>query len=103
MIRLVQSRQFAPAVAAAAMFLSLNLTANAQNRTTGAAPSTTQLPLTVDLHWGARAGASRYRLQVANDAAFTDVVLDRVVRGLQYQLSDLPPGRYFWRVAPLGS
>src|SRR6266403_3240045 len=55
----------------------------------------------VHLRWGPRPGVSRYRLQLASDSAFGDIVFDRVVAGNDYQIHDLPPGRYFWRVAPL--
>jgi len=53
------------------------------------------------LRWGARPGVSRYRLQLARDAAFTDIVFDLVVNGNAYQLTELTPGRYFWRIAAL--
>jgi len=55
----------------------------------------------VTVRWGARPGVSRYRLQLANDREFADIVFDRVVHGLSYQVSDLLPGKYFWRVASL--
>jgi len=55
----------------------------------------------VTLQWGARPGVTRYRLQLANDRSFTDIVFDRVVHGDEYQINDLSPGKYFWRVAPL--
>ena len=55
----------------------------------------------VSLRWGARPGVSRYRLQLARDASFTDIVFDRVVKGTTYEVTDLTPGRYFWRVAAL--
>jgi outer membrane protein assembly factor BamB len=45
----------------------------------------------------------RYRLQLARDAAFSDIVFDRVVSGHEYSVSDLAPGKYFWRVAALGA
>jgi outer membrane protein assembly factor BamB len=60
-------------------------------------------PTSVTLRWGARPGVSRYRLQLANDGNFADIVFDRVVSGHQYSLNDLPPGRYFWRVAALNA
>jgi outer membrane protein assembly factor BamB len=44
---------------------------------------------------------SRYRLQLAQDRNFADIVFDRVVNGLESEINDLDPGRYFWRVAPL--
>jgi len=55
----------------------------------------------VHLRWGSRPRVSRYRLQLASDSAFADIVLDRVVAGNEYQIKDLPAGRYFWRVASL--
>ena len=64
-------------------------------------PNSLQSNPGVTLRWGPRAGVSRYRLQVAADRDFTDIVFDRLVSGNQIQISDLPPGRYFWRIAPL--
>jgi outer membrane protein assembly factor BamB len=55
----------------------------------------------VHLRWGSRPGVSRYRLQLAHDRDFADIVFDRVVEGLESDINDLDPGRYFWRVAPL--
>ncbi|HEX5702205.1 MAG TPA: PQQ-binding-like beta-propeller repeat protein [Pyrinomonadaceae bacterium] len=55
------------------------------------------------LRWGARPGVSRYRLQLANDATFIDIVFDRVVSGHEYRMNDLAPGRYYWRVASLNA
>lgn len=58
-------------------------------------------PVSVHLRWGARPGVNRYRLQLSRDSSFADIVFDRVVTGNDYQISDLSPGRYFWRIAPL--
>ena len=55
----------------------------------------------VHLRWGPRAGVSRYRLQLASDVHFRDIVFDRVVSGTETDVNDLAPGRYFWRIAPL--
>src|SRR6266403_5205403 len=55
----------------------------------------------VHLHWGARPGVLRFRLQLASDSAFADIVFDRVVSGTEYRVSDLPPGKYFWRISAL--
>ena len=63
----------------------------------------TDSPTTVHLRWGARPGVSRYRLQLSHDNAFSDIVFDRVVTGTDYQIDDLSPGRYYWRIAPLTS
>src|SRR5882724_3349723 len=58
-------------------------------------------PSRISIRWGSHRGVSRYRLQLASDRQFTDIVFDRVVAGNQYQISDLTPGRYFWRIAPM--
>src|SRR5260370_19056700 len=55
----------------------------------------------IHLRWSARPGITRYRLQLATDRGFTDIVFDRVVAGTEYQINDLAPGTYFWRIAPL--
>src|SRR5213594_1266671 len=55
----------------------------------------------VRLRWGARPGVYRYRLQLARDAGFTDSVFDHVVYGNAYEVTDLPLGTYFWRIASL--
>jgi outer membrane protein assembly factor BamB len=52
------------------------------------------------LRWKPTPRVARYRLQVARDAAFTDIVFDGAVSGLEYTVTGLPPGRYHWRVAP---
>lgn len=53
------------------------------------------------LRWGPRVGVSRYRLQLASDVHFRDIVFDRVISGTETDVNDLAPGRYFWRIAPL--
>src|SRR6185436_1169594 len=55
----------------------------------------------VHLHWGARPGVSRYRLQLAADREFRDIVFDRMITGTETDINDLPVGRYFWRIAAL--
>src|SRR5580765_3168621 len=63
--------------------------------------STPQATTTVRLRWEQQAGVSRYRLQLARDREFSDIVFDRVVTGNQIVIDELSPGRYFWRIAPL--
>ena len=58
-------------------------------------------PTNAHLRWGARPGVSRYRLQLASDREFNDIIFDRVVSANEYEIRDLVPGRYFWRVAAL--
>jgi len=56
---------------------------------------------TVRLRWGKRPGVFRYRLQVARNRNFTDIAFDRVVTGEEMTITDLSPGKYFWRIAAL--
>jgi outer membrane protein assembly factor BamB len=58
-------------------------------------------PGSVHLRWPVQRGVNRYRLQVARDSKFTDIAFDKAVTGNSYQINELPPGRYFWRIAPL--
>lgn len=63
-------------------------------------PAATQLPPSILVRWQGKPGVNRYRLQLATDEKFEDVVFDQAVEGRQYVVKDLPPGNYFWRVAP---
>jgi len=51
--------------------------------------------------WSAQPGVSKFRFQLARDDEFSDIVVDRVVSATETRVSDLAPGKYFWRVAPL--
>jgi hypothetical protein len=52
--------------------------------------------------WGASAGASSYRLQVAQSSTFGQPLLDQVLAATSFEpASDLPEGALFWRVAGL--
>src|ERR1041384_4920439 len=83
---------------AAALFILMPLvSAAAQPQEINQTPTNT----TVSLRWGLRRGVARYRLQLAQDRDFADIVFDRVITGNQTHINDLAPGRYFWRVAPL--
>lgn len=59
------------------------------------------VPTTVNLRWAPRPGIFRYRLQLAADRGFHDILFDRVISGNEYRIDDLLPGTYFWRVAAL--
>ncbi|MEP6706982.1 MAG: PQQ-binding-like beta-propeller repeat protein [Pyrinomonadaceae bacterium] len=54
------------------------------------------------IQWKAQSQVSRYRLQVARDEGFTDMVIDKAVSGTGYVISGLPEGTYYWRVAAIG-
>ncbi|HEX8774975.1 MAG TPA: FG-GAP-like repeat-containing protein [Pyrinomonadaceae bacterium] len=58
-----------------------------------------QVGPTALIQWKARPGVKRYRLQLARDSKFTDIIFDRAVEGTEYLVSELPEGRYYWRVA----
>jgi outer membrane protein assembly factor BamB len=64
--------------------------------TTAAAQTKTSL----HLRWPAQEGVLRYRLQLARDEQFQDIVFDRAVFGTEYVVTELGPGKYFWRFAP---
>jgi len=54
------------------------------------------------ISWGVQSGVSRFRLQVARDQGFSDMVIDRVVKGNGYLISGLSEGKYYWRVIGIG-
>ncbi|PYS85512.1 MAG: hypothetical protein DMF67_00750 [Acidobacteria bacterium] len=62
-------------------------------------PQSRELPASILIRWQGRPGVERYRLQLARDEKFEDVVFDQAVEGRQYVVKGLPPGNYFWRVA----
>ncbi|HEX8458023.1 MAG TPA: PQQ-binding-like beta-propeller repeat protein [Pyrinomonadaceae bacterium] len=68
----------------------------AQRQTTAAGQSAALLKL----KWSPRPRVRRYRLQVALDEKFTDIVYDQAVVGVEQEVSGLQPGKYYWRVAP---
>lgn len=71
--------------------------ARAQGTTTAPAAQT---KTSLHLRWPAQEGVLRYRLQLARDEQFQDIVFDRAVFGTEYVVTELGPGKYFWRFAP---
>ncbi|MDT4898659.1 MAG: outer membrane protein assembly factor BamB [Acidobacteriota bacterium] len=61
---------------------------------------TAQVKTSLHLRWPGQQGVLRYRLQLAHDEQFQDIVFDRAVFGTEYVVTELGAGRYFWRVAP---
>jgi hypothetical protein len=50
--------------------------------------------------WTSVVPEARYRLQIARDASFTDLLVERDAgEAAQVDIEQVPPGRYFWRVA----
>src|SRR5688500_8275294 len=72
-------------------------TTAAQNAGEAAARQATSSVL---IRWQGKPGVERYRLQLATDARFNDIVFDQAVVGRQHVVKELTPGRYYWRVAP---
>lgn len=90
------SKQIYSSLFIIALITTLVVFADAQNRNR---PRSFKARPTARLQWSGEPGISRYRLQLARDAQFTDVVFDRAVTGLDYVVRDLPSGNYYWRVA----
>jgi outer membrane protein assembly factor BamB len=61
---------------------------------------TAQSKTSLHLRWPGQTGVLRYRLQLAQDEQFKDIVFDRAVYGTEYVVTELAAGKYFWRVAP---
>jgi outer membrane protein assembly factor BamB len=89
-------------LASALVAFMFSVHALAQPETSRAQPpaGAQQVAAPLKLHWPARPRVRRYRLQVALDQKFQDIVFDRAVEGLEQEVSGLQPGKYYWRVAP---
>jgi len=59
---------------------------------------TPEVPILI--RWSLQPGVLRYRLQIATDAEFADIVFDQAVTGNEYNVKVLPKGHYYWHVAP---
>lgn len=66
-------------------------------------PEARQVGPPIRITWKEQPGVRRYRLQIARDAQFADIVFDRLVYGHEHTVNDLPNGRYYWRIAPAPS
>ncbi|HXI03975.1 MAG TPA: hypothetical protein VNI57_12440 [Candidatus Saccharimonadales bacterium] len=55
----------------------------------------------VDLSWQKVPGAKRYRLQVANQALFSDTLVDKTVPTNSATLPGTTEGSYYWRISAL--
>lgn len=76
--------------------LSLAQTTTARAR----AATSQQVKTSLHLVWPGQPGVLRYRLQLALDEEFKNIVFDRAVFGTEYVVTDLNPGKYYWRFAP---
>ncbi|MBV9958277.1 MAG: PQQ-binding-like beta-propeller repeat protein, partial [Acidobacteria bacterium] len=71
--------------------------------TPAATPSATPAPTpsgSARIMWAGNPKIPRYRLQLARDEGFSDIVFDKLVLAREYTVTELSPGGYFWHVAP---
>jgi len=61
-------------------------------------PNTSSPSAVPRIRWIPHPGVRRYRLQIASDEQFNNIVYDGVVNGREYIPRDLTPGRYHWRI-----
>lgn len=66
-------------------------------------PQAQEVTPSILIRWQGKPGVNRYRLQLARDEKFEDIVFDQAVEGRQYVVKDLPKGNYYWRVAAAAS
>jgi hypothetical protein len=57
----------------------------------------------VSIQWTRQKGVAKYRLQIASDETVRSIFFDGRVQGERYTAAGLPPGFYYWRVAPADS
>lgn len=62
-------------------------------------PQAHEIAPSILIRWQGKPGVNRYRLQLAVDESFEDIVFDQAVEGHQHLVKGLPSGNYFWRVA----
>jgi hypothetical protein len=55
-------------------------------------------PLKLDLAWAPVVGASQYRVEIAAERDFKQLVSSGVVPAPQFRATDVTPGRVYWRV-----
>ncbi len=61
-------------------------------------------PFDQNFEWSAVGDMQGYRLEIARDESFFDLVVEREVRGEPtVRVLDLPPGTYFWRVTAIST
>jgi len=51
------------------------------------------------IQWNKQPGVTKYRVQIASDDKFSDVLFDGLIEGSEYVVRDLGPGHYYWRIA----
>lgn len=56
-------------------------------------------PPRVNFQWSRVSNAQNYRLEIAKDTRFTDILVDEYLDGTSFTHANLAPGNYFWRVS----
>jgi hypothetical protein len=62
-----------------------------------------EISFPVPIRWTRQKGVANYRLQIASDARFHDIFLDRRVSSERHVVTGLPSGYYYWRVTSADS
>lgn len=92
--RFFRSRCRARSFLAVLFLMAALIPSPGQNRdVTGTSPTLARI------QWKQQTGVMRYRLQIASDRQFNDVLFDGVVSRPEYFAKDFGPGLYYWRVA----
>lgn len=81
-------------------FAALWLTAGIAQTAAAQQLSGRELVFPVVIQWSKQKAVKEYRLQIAADEKFQNVFFDKRVVGERFVANQLPPGHYFWRVAP---
>lgn len=85
------------------LLLFLSVPAPDANAQSGRQQQARQVGTPFRISWREQPGVRRYRLQIARDTQFADIVFDKLVYGVEYNVTELPDGQYYWRVAPAPS
>ncbi len=57
------------------------------------------MPPRVKFEWGRVAGAQNYRLELARDRNFEEILVDEYLNDTTFTHGNLPAGEYFWRIS----
>jgi hypothetical protein len=79
------------------------LLSNTSSSTLAQQTSLRQVAFPLTIQWNKLRGVTTYRLQIASDETFRNVYYDGRVTGERYKLRGIPPGYYYWRIAPAES
>jgi hypothetical protein len=61
------------------------------------------LPPRVKISWSQQAGSARYHLLLAKDEAFTQILVDKILKRTEFTHGNLREGDYFWKISSLNS